>query len=333
MIEYLKVARVDHWLKNIFIVFGHAVAVVLVLNLEIDGPLIVQAVLSLIPACLIASANYILNEILDAPFDKLHPRKNARPIPAGKVSVPILWGIMAGCIVLGFALAFWWFKNPGYWIALGLLLFSGLVYNVQPVRLKDRAYLDVIAESFNNPIRLWLGWFALVETMRFPPLSIMLAWWCFGGLLMTGKRYSEFRFIDDKELSGQYRKSFQVYTDRSLIIAMITYANLFCFCAGWAMCSYAPLNNLVFVFPLVILAVVMYFRHAMSEIGARLEPEQLLQNKWIVLSTAITAIVATALLYAHKTGLFNARELMDSPSHYSETPSPESTSGGRDSTN
>ncbi len=317
MIEYLKVARIDHWLKNIFIVFGHAVAVVLVLNLEINAPLVLKAFLSLIPACLIASANYILNEILDAPFDKLHPRKKMRPIPAGKVSVPILWGIMAGCSVVGFGLAFWWFQNPGYWIALALLLFSGLVYNVQPVRLKDRAFLDVIAESFNNPIRLWLGWFALVETTRYPPLSIMLAWWCFGGLLMTGKRYSEFRFINDKELSGQYRKSFQVYTDRSLIIAMITYANLFCFCAGWAICSYPPLNNLVFVFPLIILAVVMYFRHAMSEVGARLEPEQLLQNKWIIVSTAATAIVAAALLYAHKTGLFNARQLLDSPSDYS----------------
>ena len=74
MIEYLKVARVDHWLKNIFIVFGHAVAVVLVLNLQIDGSIVLKAVLSLIPACLIASANYILNEILDAPFDKLRAR-------------------------------------------------------------------------------------------------------------------------------------------------------------------------------------------------------------------------------------------------------------------
>ena len=66
------------------------------------------------------------------------------------------------------------------------------------------AFLDVIAESFNNPIRLWLGWYALVPDSMLtpPPLSIMLAWWCFGGLLMTGKRYSEFRFIDNKELSG-----------------------------------------------------------------------------------------------------------------------------------
>ena len=49
--------------------------------------------LSLIPACFIASANYILNEILDAPFDALHPTKKLRGVPAGKVSVPILWKI------------------------------------------------------------------------------------------------------------------------------------------------------------------------------------------------------------------------------------------------
>ena len=239
----------------------------------------------------------------------------------GRLEVSTRFGMLALFIAVAF---------------VGRILLRIATDRLKARKLARQQASDAVAQDgagTTRKVATWLGWFALVETMRFPPLSIMLAWWCFGGLLMTGKRYSEFRFIDDKELSGQYRKSFQVYTDRSLIIAMITYANLFCFCAGWAMCSYAPLNNLVFVFPLVILAVVMYFRHAMSEIGARLEPEQLLQNKWIVLSTAITTIVATALLYAHKTGLFNARELMDSPSHYSETSSPESTSGGRDSTN
>lgn len=311
MIEYLKVARIDHWLKNIFIVFGHAVALVLVFDLDITPTLVWAAVLSLIPACLIASANYILNEILDAPFDRLHPTKKHRGIPAGKVRVPILWGIMAGLVVVGFGLALWWFPNPGYTIALGLLLFSGLVYNVQPIRLKDRAYLDVIAESFNNPIRLWLGWYALTPTLTPPPLSIMLAWWAFGGLLMTGKRYSEFRMIDDVELSGKYRKSFQVYTNKSLIIAMLTYANLFCFCSGWAISSYGAFNNLVFVFPLVILATIVYFHHAMSEAGARLEPEQLLQNPWVILITSITSIAAVALLYAHKYGVFEAKEFLN----------------------
>lgn len=319
MIEYLKVARIDHWLKNIFIVFGHAVAVVLVLNMEVTGDVVMNAFLSLIPACLIASANYILNEILDAPFDKLHPTKKDRPIPSGRVKISILWGMFAGCTIVGFILAFLWFKNPGYWIALGLLFLSGLVYNIPPVRLKDRAFLDVIAESFNNPIRLWLGWYAVIPATMLtqPPASITLAWWCFGGLLMTGKRYSEYRLINDKELSGRYRKSFQVYNNTSLIIAMITYANLFCFCAGYAISNYDPLNNLALVFPIIICAIIAYFHQAMSEIGARLEPEQLMQKPLIIISALVACAITVWLLWADKTDKFHFKEFMDSTATFS----------------
>jgi 4-hydroxybenzoate polyprenyltransferase len=309
MVEYFKIWRIEHWLKNIFIVFGHAVAVVLFFNLNWETNLVIMAALSLVPACLIASANYILNEILDAPFDRLHPTKKLRGIPAGKVKVNWLWLHMAGLIVAGFTLAWLWFPNRGYIIALGLLLASGVVYNIPPVRLKDRAFLDVIAESFNNPIRLWLGWYALLPAgiLAPPPVSITMAWWFFGALLMTGKRYAEFRFIDDKELSGRYRKSFQTYDANKLIIAMITYANLFCFCTGIAMASYPALENLVLVFPMIVLAVIAYFHTAMSETGAKLEPEKLLQNKGVLICTLLTALAAVWLLHAHKTGTFEVK--------------------------
>ncbi|CAN5335320.1 decaprenyl-phosphate phosphoribosyltransferase [soil metagenome] len=311
LLEYLRIWRIDHWLKNIFIIFGHAAALVLVLGFDPPAhgmewsEFLSKAALSLVPACFIASANYILNEILDAPFDAMHPTKRNRGIPAGKVAVPFLWFHMAILVVVGFGLAWMWFPNIGYLEALALLLVSGFIYNVPPVRLKDRAYLDVIAESFNNPIRLWLGWFAVVppapyegplQALLAVPLSIVLAWWFFGALLMTGKRYAEFRFIDDAELSGRYRKSFRTYTQRRLIMAMVMYACLFCFCAGIAMATRAPLSNLVFVFPMILVALYAYFNHAMSEVGARLEPEQLLQNKWIILATAATSGLALWLL-------------------------------------
>lgn len=298
MIEYLKICRPDHWLKNIFILFGHMVAWTLVLKFQWDAKLLGIAALSLIPACLIASANYVLNEILDAPFDAMHPTKKLRGIPAGKVKVSILWWIKGGLIIAAFALCQLWHFNLAYQAALLLLLISGVVYNVQPLRLKDRAFLDVIAESFNNPIRLWLGYYALVPPHSVPPSSIVFAWWFFGALLMTGKRYSEFRFIGDAALSGRYRKSFQVYTEKSLILAMITYANLFCFCTGIAMAVYPELNNLVFVFPMIVFAVITYFQHAMKEETARLEPEQLLQNPWIVFWTIVTGAATVALLLA-----------------------------------
>ena len=296
VLEYLKIARPDHWLKNVFIVFGHAVAWTLVPGVEPDSRTMALAVFSLVPACLIASANYILNEILDAPYDRLHPTKRLRGVPAGKVKVPVLWGFMGGLVAAGFALSLAFFP-AGYSLALGLLLISGLVYNVPPLRLKDRAFADVIAESFNNPIRLWLGWYALVPSLSVvPPLSIVLAWWAFGGLLMTGKRYSEFRFIGDPEVSGAYRRSFRTYTEPRLLLAMITYTALFCFCAGVAIAAYPRLNNLVLVFPVLLVAVLAYFRHAMSEVGARLEPEQLLQNKWIIAATLATAGLTVWLL-------------------------------------
>ena len=300
VIEYIKICRPDHWLKNVFILFGHVVAIALVLNFQVTWDHIVLAALSLIPACLIASANYVLNEILDAPFDAMHPTKKLRGIPAGKVKVSILWWIKVALISGGFGLAWLWKFNWAYHAALLLLLLSGVVYNVRPLRLKDRAFMDVIAESFNNPIRLWLGYYALVEPRSLPPTSIVFAWWFFGALLMTGKRYSEYRFINDAELSGRYRRSFQTYTEKSLILAMITYANLFCFCTGIAMATYPRLNNLVFVFPFIVLAVLAYFNHAMKKETARLEPEQLLQNPWIIICTVITGALTLWLLMAEK---------------------------------
>ncbi len=298
--EYVRVMRPDHWLKNVFIFFGHVVAIALA-GLVVDTALMGKILLSLVPACLVASANYIINEILDAPYDRVHPTKKLRAVAAGTVSIPVLWGLMVVLTVVAFAMALAWF-NAGYVLALGLLLASGFVYNVPPVRLKDRAFLDVISESFNNPIRLWLGWFALLEPpagagplriLLSVPLSIIMAWWFFGALLMAGKRYAEFRFIGNAETSGRYRRSFRVYTERSLIISMITYANFFCFCMGVAITVYRP--NLLFAFPMVVLAIIVYFHHAMTTEGAKLEPEQLMRNPALIACTLGTIAVGSAL--------------------------------------
>ncbi len=304
MHDYLRAARIDHWLKNIFILFGHVVAVALPLSLRVDGEILRLAALSLIPACLLASANYILNEILDAPFDRLHPTKRHRPVAAGRVDVRMLWLLFAALVLAAFVLGWLWFENRGYSAALLLLFLSGLLYNLPPLRLKDRAFLDVVAESFNNPVRLWLGWYALAPDPVPPPLSITLAWWCLGGLLMTGKRYAEYRFIDDPAVSGEYRRSFRVYTERSLVIAMVTYANLFCFCSGWAVCRYPPLQNLALVFPIVVLAIIAFFRAAISPQGAKLEPEALLKRPAILLCILLTVAASGWLLHLGKTGTF-----------------------------
>ena len=44
------------------------------------------------------------------------------------------------------------------------LWIMGCLYNFSPVRTKDVPYLDVLTESINNPLRLLLGWSAIIDT-------------------------------------------------------------------------------------------------------------------------------------------------------------------------
>ena len=85
---YIAIARPDHWFKNVFMLPGVVFAIYDspdILSLNILLPLIMGA----FATCLIASSNYTINEILDAPKDAFHPIKKNRPVPSGKVNIKI----------------------------------------------------------------------------------------------------------------------------------------------------------------------------------------------------------------------------------------------------
>ena len=69
-------------------------------------------------------------------------------------------------------------------LSASMLWLMGCVYNLHPIRTKDIPYIDVLSESLNNPIRLALGWHAVV-TDRVPPLSLILAYWMIGAFFMA----------------------------------------------------------------------------------------------------------------------------------------------------
>ena len=87
---YVQIARIDHWIKNVFMILG----IVLALFYEPDlfaWDSIPPLLLAVSATCLIASSNYVVNEILDAPYDRLHPVKKDRPVPSGKVKSRWAW--------------------------------------------------------------------------------------------------------------------------------------------------------------------------------------------------------------------------------------------------
>ena len=165
--------------------------------------------------CIASSANYTINEWLDRSFDQIHPYKNHRVASVYKFSgkgVYFQYSILILIVLLTFP---YQSKSTDFFIAA--LLIMGVLYNVRPIRLKDRIYMDVISESINNPLRLAIGWHSIMPDKTIPA-SAFLSFWGIGIFLMSLKRYSEMVVINNPELLGQYRKSFLKWTPEKLIV-------------------------------------------------------------------------------------------------------------------
>lgn len=270
---YLRVARPDHWFKNIFLLAGTTMAL-LSPDVKISSSwlFVSQTLLAFILACFASSANYIINEILDGPQDKMHPVKKFRPIPRGIVSCSKLWALSI-LFALSSLIAAYFLMSKQFFLSLVALLIMGLIYNVPPLRTKEVPYIDVISESINNPIRLFLGWYA-VTTIYPPPLTLILSYWAFGAFLMTVKRYAEYRFIGDPIVAAKYRSSFKWYTEENLLVTTICYIALTMFFFGALLMRYRR-YELFLILPFVIIFIGWLFKLAFKKDSIVREPELL----------------------------------------------------------
>ena len=151
--------------------------------------------LAVAATCLVASSNYVLNEILDGPTRQPAPEE-AQPAGAVRPRQPARSPTRSGSCSASPASALALTLNPYFAASVGTLWVMGVTYNVPPLRTKEWPYLDVLSESVNNAVRLLLGWFALVTT-AIPPVSLVLSYWMLGAFFMATKRFAEYRHIGD----------------------------------------------------------------------------------------------------------------------------------------
>ncbi len=300
MKKYIKIARPDHWVKNAFIIPGIAIAVLLMMKFDdsftIDKSWIIATCFRFLAGffstCFIASANYVINEWLDAEFDKFHPTKKYRPVVSENMKFSLVMLEYAVCIVIGIALAL--LVNTPFLLMEIWLLIMGVLYNVKPIRTKDIPYLDVLSESVNNMIRLLLGWFIITDAYQ-PPSSILIGYWFAGAFLMATKRFAEYRMIGDPETAGLYRKSFKKYTEQSLLISTFFYALTATFFIGVFMIKYRI--EYLIAMPFVFGLFCFYLAIAFKPDSAAQKPEKLYREKKLLAYIAVLIVVLTILTF------------------------------------
>lgn len=285
--DYLRLARLDHMTKQIFILPGIVLA--WMLRGAPDGAVLLTVLMGVGAAIAIASANYVINEWLDRSFDAHHPEKSQRAAVQKVLDARLVYALYAALLATGLGLAA--LVNPTVLALSAAFALAGLAYNVRPVRAKDRAIIDVLSESLNNPLRLAIGW-AIIDPATLPPVSLLLGFWFGGAFLMNAKRLAEYRFIvarSGEAVLLRYRASFAHYSEGRLSIANLIYALLCSFCMAVFLVKYRI--EYVLLFPFVTALFAEYYRLALLTGSPARSPEKLFGARRLMVMTLATAIM------------------------------------------
>lgn len=306
MHNYFRIMRLDHWIKQIFIVPGFISAMMMTGSIN-NCKLLLYLFIALLATSMIASANYVINEWLDADFDRFHPIKKNRSAVSEQIEgkyVFIFWIMLAAMGLLIGTLI-----NSVFLLTLFLFWIMGIIYNVKPFRTKDVPVLDVLTESINNMIRLLLGWFA-VSSCTLPPGSLILGYWMLGAFLMDVKRYAEYRMINNPDIAGKYRKSFRYYTLKSLLVSSVFYAMLSILFIGVFLIKYRI--ELILFMPFFIGLVCYYLFLSYSDDSAVQKPEKLYHEKKLMLYCGLLIGIFSILMVIDipQLSIFTSNELI-----------------------
>jgi len=199
---HLQLLRPAQWSKNVFVfaglVFGHKLG-------ELDSVLL--AIAGFICLCLLSSVVYVTNDIHDRKEDRLHPRKQNRPIAAGRVSVAAAAVIAVALLVVGLGASL--FLSRAFFV---VALFYLLLQTAYTWVLKHEVLLDVIAIGLGFVLRAVAG-AVLVQVAISPWLVLCTFTLCL--FMGFSKRRCELNALAG-DGAGQHRKTLTTYTPELL---------------------------------------------------------------------------------------------------------------------
>lgn len=192
----LKAIRTHQWAKNFLLIIP------LLMSHQLTAESVTRAITAFVCFSFVASANYIVNDLLDMESDRRHYKKRSRPFASGDLSAAF------GALLAFLALAISASMLPLLPVRFALWLIAYVVVtSAYSFYLKRVPIVDVLVLSGLYTLRLLAGG-AATQTPISPWLS-SLAIFLFLSLAMV-KRFSELANLRERGVSSTHGRGYHV---------------------------------------------------------------------------------------------------------------------------
>lgn len=289
MKEIIKLLRVSHWTKNVFVF----VPLVFSKNL-MNKDFVVEVLFAFVFFSIASSLVYVFNDLIDAGKDKLHQIKKFRPIASGKISRSKAVIIIFILIILT-AVSFFVLNLQFNLVLLGYILLN-ISYSLL---LKKIVIVDLLSVSIGFMLRVISG--ALVITV---PLSswLILTTLFLSLFLAVAKRRAEFIIYENENNTRIVLKDYNLkLLDLFLAVSaggiIISYS---LYSIAERTVNYFHTENLVFTTIFVIYGIFRYLYLIHKENNGENSLEILLKDIPSIINILIYGIVIYYLIYHEK---------------------------------
>ncbi|MCX7852447.1 MAG: decaprenyl-phosphate phosphoribosyltransferase [Caldilineales bacterium] len=282
----VQTMRIRQWTKNV-VVFA-----ALIFDVKFTQWRPLAATLAIFTLfCLVSSAVYLLNDLVDMEADRAHPDKRHRPLASGRLrpqaAVAAMVVLLVVALPAGFALGT---------LAGGILLGYFLLNLAYSFKLKHVVIIDAVVVAAGFVLRVAAG-AVVVQVERFSPwLYVCITFLAL--LIALGKRRHELSSLAAE--AGNHRAILDEYTLPFIdqLIGIITAATVVSYSFYTFSAENLPENHLMMLtipFVVYFLFRYLYLIHVRKLGGA---PDELLFEDKPLLITAIAwGLFAAAVLY------------------------------------
>lgn len=253
MKNYLKLIRVEQWVKNLFVF-----APLFFSGKITNSYLFYESIFAFLVFSLTASSIYIINDYFDIESDKKHPEKKSRPLASGAVSKRSAEILFVFLVLLAIAsiLVGNYIFHTNFWkfgVIIGFYFVMNLLYTF---KLKHVAIVDICIIAIGFVLRVLAGGYVtgIIVTNWAILLTFVLAL-----VLAIGKRRGE---LINAQISGKTRKALDGYNVQFADIALSISCTLAIIC--YLMFTLSPEVQARFhprVFYTVIFVVFAFLRY------------------------------------------------------------------------